>query len=90
VVTWAGGEESQFHLDEGEAVLTWYHSSPASERGFCSACGTRLLFRSSKWPGELHVALASVAAPHDLHSTGVAFVDEFPAWTAVQTRPETG
>jgi hypothetical protein len=30
---------------EGEEHITWYHSSPANERGFCVHCGSRLAKR---------------------------------------------
>ena len=41
-LTWAG-------------PITHYESSPDTFRGFCSTCGTRLYFRSVKWPQEIHV-----------------------------------
>jgi hypothetical protein len=76
-------KKPQFRIDCGEEVLNWYRSSAESERGFCTRCGTRILFRSSKWPGEVHMALACVATPHDLVSTGIGFKAEFPVWTAL-------
>lgn len=82
-VCWVGVATSQFRFDSGEQYLKWYQSSAESERGFCTACGTRMLFRSSKWPGEVHMALACMATPHDLVSTGVAFKEELPGWTAM-------
>jgi hypothetical protein len=82
-VTWVGVKDGQFRIDCGDEFLTWYRSSAESERGFCIKCGTRILFRSSKWPGEIHMALASLATPHDLVSTGVGFKEEFPAWTSL-------
>ena len=58
-VTWVGVEQAKVTLlDEG--CLAWYASSPEAQRGFCRACGTPLFFRSSKWPGELHVTRASI------------------------------
>jgi hypothetical protein len=42
-----------------------------------------LFFRSKKWPGETHMALACITEPHDLVSSGVVFKDELPAWTAL-------
>lgn len=86
-VCWVGVKDVQFSIDSGEQLLRWYRSSPESERGFCSACGTRVLFRSHKWPGEMHLTLASVDPFHDLRSTGVAFGEEFPGWTALQLPP---
>jgi len=42
-----------------------------------------MLFRSGKWPGEVHMAVACMTLPHDLQSTGVAFKHEFPPWSAL-------
>jgi len=78
-----GVETARFHLDRGATFLRWYRSSAESERGFCAECGTRMLFRSSKWPGEVHMAVACIDSPHDLVSTGVAFKEELPAWSAM-------
>jgi hypothetical protein len=82
-VCWVGVTTPQFKFDCGEAFLSWYQSSVESERGFCTACGTRILFRSSKWPGEIHMAVACMTTPHDLVATGVGFKEEFPAWSAM-------
>lgn len=42
-----------------------YESSAGTFRGFCSACGTRLYFRSEKWPHEIHVHAATLNSPED-------------------------
>lgn len=82
-VCWVGVATSQFEFDGGESFLNWYQSSNESERGFCKACGTRILFRSSKWPNEIHMALACIETPHDLAATDVSFKEELPTWTAM-------
>ena len=82
-VCWVGVATAQFSIDKGESHISWYASSTESERGFCSSCGTRFLFRSSKWPDEMHMSLACITTPHDLVSSGVGFTDEFPKWTAM-------
>jgi len=87
-VCWVGVKAHQFRMDAGEDVLKWYRSSAESERGFCTACGTRMLFRSDKWPGEVHMAVACIEPGHDLESTGVEFPEELPAWTAMHLPPE--
>jgi hypothetical protein len=87
-VCWVGVKAAEFRIDTGEKLLNWYRSSAESERGFCTKCGTRILFRSRKWPGEVHMALACVAAPHDLKSAGVGFKEEFPMWTALMLATE--
>ena len=87
-VAWVGVSTAQFSIDRGESSLKWYQSSGQSERGFCTTCGTRMLFRSKKWPGETHMALACMTLPHDLVSTGVSFKEELPAWTALELDKE--
>ncbi len=83
-VCWVGVETPQFSLDAGESALKWYRSSSESERGFCTRCGTRLFFRSQKWPGETHMAVACMDTPHDLRAIGVAYEEELPAWTKMK------
>jgi hypothetical protein len=85
-VCWVGVKTDQFNLDRGESVLRWYQSSAASERGFCAACGTRIFFRSDKWPGEIHMALACMETPHDLTATDVSFKEELPEWSAMTVK----
>jgi hypothetical protein len=82
-VCWVGVATSQFNVEKGESFLRWYQSSAESQRGFCTACGTRILFRSSRWPDEMHMAVASMETPHNLMATGVSFTEELPAWTAL-------
>ena len=83
-VCWVGVISDAFHVESGMETLSWYRSSPESERGFCTQCGTRLFFRSEKWPGEVHMAVACVEGPHDLESTTVSFEEEFPTWSALR------
>ena len=60
-VTWAGYPASACRIDEPGGQLRWFASSPGAERGFCARCGSSLFFRSERWPGELHVAVAALA-----------------------------
>lgn len=32
-----------------------FSSSPGVERSYCAACGTPLSYRSTRWPGEIHL-----------------------------------
>lgn len=60
-VTWFGvKDEQQFELLAGKDELTTFSSSPEATRQFCRICGSHLFFRSLRWPGEVHMTLASV------------------------------
>ena len=58
-------------LGVGPEQLTWsgevvhYESSPGTFRGFCPSCGTRLYFRSDRWPLEVHVHAATMTSPDE-------------------------
>src|SRR5262245_12363106 len=45
--------------------IVHYESSPRCLRGFCPSCGTRLYFRSDKWPLEVHVHAATLVNPDE-------------------------
>jgi hypothetical protein len=59
-VTWVGNAVDRFVLESGGEILQRYHSSDAATRSFCGRCGSPLFFESSRWPGEIHVTLASL------------------------------
>ncbi len=46
----AGVRAADFRWTAGDALVTWYESSPGTERGFCSRCGSPLLSRFSFAP----------------------------------------
>ncbi|HVF63335.1 MAG TPA: GFA family protein [Casimicrobiaceae bacterium] len=79
-VTWAGFRSEQVDVIEGDALLGAHESSPHTFRRFCSACGTKLFFESSRWAGETHVTLAAFDDPLDCSPSGHAFVEEHVSW----------
>jgi hypothetical protein len=79
-VTWVGFEEDRFRLHQGENELTWYSSSEIAERGFCNTCGSSMFFRSGRWEGEVHVALANIDDPIDRKPQAHAFHDSHVNW----------
>lgn len=81
-VTWAGFVTERFEWLEGDAVK-WYASSPGAERGYCGTCGSSLLFRSERWPGEMHVALGCLDGPIDRSPQAHAYHDDRVDWMAV-------
>ena len=79
-VTWLGMPSERCVVDDSEAQLRWFSSSAEAERGFCGRCGSPLFFRSSRWPGELHVAFAQVRDPVDRNPQAHVFWDSHVAW----------
>ncbi|HQW80783.1 MAG: GFA family protein [Rhodanobacteraceae bacterium] len=86
-VTWVGVEAARFRWTAQEQ-LHWYASSSGAERGFCACCGSPIVFRSERWPGEIHLARALIEgeldrAPqlhvfHDYHVPWVSLGDDLP------------
>ena len=79
-VTWIGLAADAVEIRDDE--LQWYQSSAEAERGFCRQCGTSLFFRSSKWPGELHVARALIEGDIDREPGGHSFYDSHVTWVS--------
>ncbi|MEP6906792.1 MAG: GFA family protein [Pseudoxanthomonas sp.] len=82
-VTWVGMESTQCVLDDPDQRLHWYESSPGAERGFCSRCGTMMFFRSTRWLGELHIALAHFINPVDRAPQMHAYWEDHVCWASV-------
>jgi hypothetical protein len=82
-ITWVGVPEEQFRLAAGEEALGRYASSPEATRSFCRQCGSPLLFVSSRWPGEVHVAAAALLDPPDRLPAAHAFFDQRVEWILV-------
>ena len=82
-VSWVGMRDERCRIDDPQQRLAWYPSSPGAERGFCSRCGSTLLFRSARWPGELHVALGCIDDAVDRAPQCHAFWDTHVGWASV-------
>jgi hypothetical protein len=83
VVTWVGCRDNEVELDDSDGKLRWFPSSGEAERGFCSHCGSSLFFRSSRWPGELHIARALFAGELDREPANHAFYDTHVDWMSL-------
>ena len=82
-VTWAGFLEAQVRIVKGEELLTRFKATPQATRTFCRACGTQLFFQGERWPGEIHVARATLADDAPLvPDPHVYFADRAP-WLAM-------
>ena len=82
-VTWAGFDEDQVTFVKGNKQLTWYESSPGAQRGFCRRCGSTMFFRSERWAGELHIALACIDGAIDRTPQANVFFDRHVNWMPI-------
>jgi hypothetical protein len=82
-VTWVGFEQEQISMTSGNALLTWFDSSPGAQRGFCSRCGSSMFFRSERWAGELHIALGSIDDRIDRQPQANVFFDQHVDWMPI-------
>ncbi|MDE2372420.1 MAG: GFA family protein [Burkholderiales bacterium] len=82
-VTWAGFASENFALDPDSASPTWYESSPAARRSFCSRCGSPMLFQSTRWPGEMHVSRSLIEGALDREPGKPVFYETHVPWLQV-------
>ncbi len=82
-VSWVGVEEGTAAIEDPERLLRWYRSSPGAERASCGRCGSPMFFRSQRWPGELHIALALFEQPLDRAPQAHAFYDTHVPWLEI-------
>ena len=82
-VTWVGMDATRVRIEDDAGALRWFSSSPGAERGFCSRCGSSLFFRSERWPGELHIALANLKGDADRAPMAHVFWETHRGWAAV-------
>ncbi|RWB19366.1 MAG: GFA family protein [Mesorhizobium sp.] len=60
--------------------IVHYESSPGTFRGFCPSCGTRLYFRSDRWPSEIHVHAATLTDPGEYQPDAQVFMPSRAKW----------
>ena len=82
-VTWAGFQSGQVSIDADGVAPTWYESSPGAERAFCPHCGSPMLFKSLRWPGEIHIARALIAEALDKEPRAHVFYETHVPWLQV-------
>jgi len=90
MVAWAGFDADSFAVTVGKNRLRWYHSSAPARRGFCGECGSSFLFKSEKWPGEVHVCLTNLQGPIDREpETHVHYGSHVPWLESADDLPRT-
>lgn len=82
-VTWAGFAAESVVVDPQGEQPAWYESSPGARRGFCATCASPMLFASTRWPGEIHVARALIAEPLDREPAAHVFYETHVPWLEV-------
>jgi len=58
--TWVGTFDDKFRILSGADNLSAFKTTPEATREFCKTCGSHLFFKSSRWPGEVHVTAGSL------------------------------
>jgi hypothetical protein len=82
-VSWIGFRADACRIRDDAACLRWYASSAEAERGFCFRCSSMMMFRSSRWPGELHIALGVLDDPPDRSPQAHVFWASHVDWSGV-------
>jgi len=82
-VTWVGLEEQSISYRSGEDSVRWFRSSEQAERGFCDCCGTTLFFRSSRWPGEIHLVRTAVSGALDREPEAHVYYESHVDWVKI-------
>lgn len=60
-VAWAMYQQSQVSFPESPPTV--YESSPGSQRGFCTRCGTQISFTADYIPGLIDITIGSLDEP---------------------------
>ena len=57
-----------------------FASSPGVRRSFCGRCGTPLTYRAERYPGEVHILIATLDAPEGFAPRAHVFCAERISW----------
>jgi hypothetical protein len=82
-----------FRWTAGENLVTWYQSSPGTQRGFCSRCGSPLLSRFDDSPEVFGLPLGCLDTDPGVRPAMHIFVGSKAAWfeiTDLLPRHEAG
>lgn len=83
LVTWTGVPISQFRFISGQDKLKKYESSPGVRWGFCSDCGTSLLYDSDASKDNIYMTLANLNSVIDREPEGHVSFEEHVPWLTV-------
>lgn len=80
-VTWVGLDETQVQINDTQGALRWFRTPEyASQRGFCSICGSPMFFQSEREAGELHIARALFTTPIEREPESHEYYDTHVSW----------
>lgn len=78
--SYAEFESRGLRFTAGEQLISRYRSSEASQRSFCSRCGSNLLFESDEAPNRVYVAVGGVDSELQLRPSSHIFVGSKAPW----------
>lgn len=81
VVTWAGFLAERFTITRGAPVR--FASSPGVARSFCGDCGSPLTYEAERFPGEVHVTVATLDRPEDFAPSRHVYSRERVPWLQI-------
>lgn len=82
-VTWTGVPLRQFSFISGSEKLRKYESHPGIRWGFCSDCGTSLLYDYDQAPDKIYVTIANLLGPLDREPDAHVSFEERVPWLHV-------
>lgn len=83
-VTWVSVADTGVMITDPELLLRWFVSSAEGQRGFCSRCGSTLFFRSTQWPGEIHITRANFSSDIDRRPQSHSYYDTHVDWVTIE------
>ena len=78
--TYIGVLRRHFSITDGRELVRWYRSSPKAERGFCSNCGSSMLFSYIENQEDIFVSLANISGKIDREPDFHLFYDDRADW----------
>jgi hypothetical protein len=81
VATFVSFKEGEFRLTSG--AFSNYESSPGVTRSFCIRCGTPMAYRSTAFPGEIHLYIGTLDNPQDYPAQVQVFCSQKLPWLSI-------
>jgi hypothetical protein len=78
--TFAGARSGDLRFLRGEGAIRYFRSSEQVERGFCSHCGSMLVFRTAALPENVWIAAGSFDEAPEIRPGFHMFVGSKAAW----------